>query len=223
MRGLLRRAILDEVFLRFVMKLRPSWGKCVSIPSTFPPGLGLRSPISLLAVLSAITAVMFFAHTAWAQDESREEVHFVGAHDIRVAPINLNLGAGSAQYAVFVSHPETGDPVPDARVVLIASNSEEANPGWAIAINSPAVPDRYDVNLKLDSTGEWAISADVSSPLGADLVDVTTLEVPSVNRLTQGTWVFLGVFVLILGGIAYVWLSARRDYRRKRAAQADSQ
>ena len=78
------------------------------------------------------------------------------------------------------------------------------------------------MNLKVDSTGEWAISVDVSSSLGADLVDVTTLEVPSVNRLTQGTWVFLGVFVIIMGGIGYVWWSARRNYRRKQAAQADS-
>ena len=57
---------------------------------------------------------------------------------------------------------------------------------------------------------------------GADFVDVTTLEVPSVNRLTQGTWVFVGVFVAIFGGIAYVWITARRDYRRKRAAQGET-
>ena len=160
--------------------------------------------------------------TVSAQDGERDEVHFVGDHDIRVVPTNLNLGAGSAQFAVFVTDPETGAPVPGAKVVLVTSNSDDSNPGWAIATNAPASPDRYDVNLKLDSTGKWAISVDVSSSLGADFVDVTTLEVPSVNRLTQGTWVFAGVFVIILGGIAYVWWSARRDYLRKRAAQADT-
>jgi hypothetical protein len=181
-----------------------------------------RKPMTAICFLSLLVVVLIVPFTLEAQEEGKEDVHHVGAHDIRVLPVNLNLGAGSAQYAVIVTNPEDGEPVPDANVVLIASNSEEGNPGWAIATNSPAVPEQYDVHLKLDSTGEWEISADVSSSLGADLVEVTTLEVPSVNRLTQGTWVFVGVFAVIFGGIAYVWWSARRNYRRKRAAQADA-
>ena len=106
---------------------------------------------------------------------------------------------------------------------MLAESAEEGNPGWAFATNSPATPERYIVHLKLDSTGEWHIKVDVSSSLGADLADVTTLEVPSLNRLTQGSWVFFGMFGIIMLGIAYVWWSARRNYRRKRAAaQADS-
>ena len=78
------------------------------------------------------------------------------------------------------------------------------------------------MHLKLDSTGDWAISVDVSSALGAEIIDVTTLSVPSINRLTQGSWVFFGMFGIIMLGIAYVWWSARRDYRRKQTTQADS-
>ena len=178
-------------------------------------------PVAILAVLLALSLAHMLAQTVLAQDEAREEVHHVGDHDIVVVPVNLNTAAGSAQYAVIVTDPETGEPVSDARVVLVAANANEGEPGWAIATNSPADPAQYNVNLKLDSTGVWAISADVSSPLGADLVDVTELEVPSVNRLTQGSWVYFGVFGAILVGIAYVWWSARRDYRRKRAARAD--
>ena len=176
----------------------------------------------LVAALSFLAVALVFPLTVAAQVPEKDEVHYVGAHDIRVIPSNLNLGAGSAQYAVLVTNPETGEPVSDAKVILITSSSVEGNPGWAYATNSPAAPEQYDVHLKLDSTGEWMISADVFSPLGADLLDVTTLEVPSVNRLTQGTWVFVGVFAIIIGGIGYVWWSARRDYLRKRAAQADS-
>ena len=174
------------------------------------------------AVVVALAVALLFAHSVAAQEGAREEVRHVGDHDILVVPVNLNLGAGSAQYSVIVTHPETGEPVSNAKVVLVASHAQESNPGWAIATNSPAQPSQYDVNLKLDSTGEWILSVDVSSPLGADFVEVTTLEVPSVNRLTQGSWVFLGVFVIILGGIAYVWITARRDYRRRRASQGEA-
>jgi len=188
-----------------------------------------KCPRCRLPAVLAVVAFLYLALAAplalEAQEEVQEEVRAVGAHDIRVVPINLNLGAGSAQYAVFVTDPESGEPVPDAKVVMVTSNPSSAegeNHGWAFATNSPALPERYDVNLKLDATGEWLVSVDVSSPLGADLVDVTTLEVPSVNRLTQGSWVFFGVFAIILAGIAYVWWSARRDYRRKRAAQTET-
>ena len=175
-----------------------------------------------LAVLLASLLVLVEVHTASAQEQGREDVHYVGDHEIIVVPTNLNLGAGSAQFSVIVTDPASGEPVPDARVVLVANHQHESDPGWAIATNSPADPAQYNVHLKLDSTGTWTISADVSSPLGADLVDVGVLEVPSVNRLTQGTWVFVGVFAAILGGIAYVWWSARRENRRKQAARAEA-
>ena len=177
--------------------------------------------LTLLTLLAVLVASLLPAMTV-AQESEREEVGYTGAHDIRVVPVNYNLGVGSAQFAVFVTDPATGEPVPDAKVVMLAESTEEGNPGWAFATNSPATPERYIVHLKLDSTGEWHIKADVSSSLGADLVDVTTLEVPSLNRLTQGSWVFFGMFAIIMLGIAYVWWSARRNYRRKQAAQADS-
>ena len=182
----------------------------------------LRASLIAALLLAAVTAFLL-SPTAKAQESRHEEVQYTGDHDIRVVPLNYNLASGSAQFAVFVTDPATGEPVPDAKVVMLAESAEEGEPGWAFATNTPAAPERYDVHLKLDSTGEWVISVDVSSRLGADLTEVTTVEVPSVNRLTQGSWVFFGMFLVILLGIAYVWWSARRDYRRKRAAaQAES-
>lgn len=158
----------------------------------------------------------------WGQGSGREEVRYAGAHEVRVVPVNFNLGAGSAQFSVFVLDPGTGEAVGDARVVMVTSSEEEGNPGWAFATNSPAAPGRYDAHLKLDATGRWDISVDVSSGLGSDMVEVMTVEVPALNRLTQGSWVFFGMFGIILLGIGYVWWSARRDYLRKRAAGVDS-
>ena len=171
-----------------------------------------------MAAIVLLLAVLVVSSTAFAQDSGKEEVRYVGSHDIRVVPINYNLAAGSAQFAVFVYDPVSGAPVPDAKVVVLAESAEEGDPGWAFATNTPDLPERYDVHLKLDSTGEWFIKVDVSSSLGADLADVATLEVPSLNRLTQGSWVFFGMFAMIMLGITYVWWSARRDYRRKQAA-----
>ena len=181
-----------------------------------------RAALAALAALLAWAILSLPPAMTVAQESEPEEVRYTGAHDIRVVPVNYNLGVGSAQFAVFVTDPATGAPVTDAKVVMLAESAEEGNPGWAFATNSPDSPERYVVHLKLDSTGEWYIKVDVSSSLGADLADVTTLEVPSLNRLTQGSWVFFGMFAVIMLGIAYVWWSARRNYRRKQAARADS-
>jgi len=200
---------------------RVVWGpKMIFAPA---PGIFLRWVTLTGAVLAlALAAGLLLPGTAGAQGSDRDEVRHRGAHDVRVVPVNYNLGAGSAQFSVFVTDPATGAAVPDARVIMVTNSEEESNPGWAFATNSPAAPGRYDAHLKLDSTGRWDISVDVSSGLGADIVAVATVEVPALNRLTQGSWVFFGMFGIILLGIGYVWWSARRDYLKKRAAQADS-
>ena len=192
------------------------------ISTTSTTFLPLRPILLIGALLATLAMALLVPSIASAQDSSRQELAYSGAHDISVVAVNYNLAAGSAQYAIFVTDPATGAPVPDAKVVMLAEGAEEGNPGWAFATNSPAVPERYDVHLKLDSTGEWYIKVDVSSSLGADQAEVTTLEVPSLTRLTPGSWVFFGMFAVIMLGIAYVWWSARRDYCRKQAAQTDS-
>ncbi len=223
MRNTQRRVILDEALLlpqssnELWLGAAPHMTSCIFAPSRL-----VLASLSAALLLAAVAALLM-PFTANAQESKHEAVLYTGAHDIRVVPINYNLASGSAQFAVFVTNPDTGEPVPDAKVVMLAEAAEEGDPGWAFATNTPANPERYDVHLKLDSTGEWVISVDVSSQLGADLTEVTTVEVPSINRLTQGSWVFFGMFLVILLGIAYVWWSARRDYLRKRAsAQADS-
>lgn len=185
-------------------------------------GLGFwRRWVVLAGALPAL-ALLLLPGVVGGQGSGREEVRYLGEHSLRVVPVNFNLGAGSAQFSVFVSDPATGAAVGDARVVMVTNREDEGDSGWAFATNSPAAPGRYDAHLKLDATGRWDISVDVSSGLGSDLVAVTTVEVPALNRLTQGSWVFFGMFGIILLGIGYVWWSARRDYLRKRAAGADS-
>ena len=167
------------------------------------------------------TALLAFAASGsvHAQDGRLNEVRIAaGPYDVLVIPVNTNLAAGFVQYSVIVRNAETGGPVSDARVVLLANHEKEDYEGWANALNSPALPEQYDARLNLDSTGKWLISVDVISPLGRGGGEVQTLEVPSLQRYTSGSLVFFGVFAVLLAGVAYVWWSARRD-RRRRAAQ----
>ena len=151
--------------------------------------------------------------------ESPDEVRIEsGPYDIRALLVNSNLPAGFLQLSILVRNAATGEAVPDARVVLITRHPKDGHEGWATALNSPVLPEQYDARLNLDSTGEWIISVDVESPLGQAGGEITTVEVPALQRYTSGSLVFFGVFAVLVGGIAYLWWSVRRD-RRRQAAQ----
>jgi hypothetical protein len=180
--------------------------------------------ISLSALFLALLLATPLSSAAAQEEDSRGVVVTAGPHQVRVVLVNSNLAAGFVQMALFITDANTGAVVPDARVVIMADNEEEEYEGWATALNSPALPERYDVRMKLGSTGEWVIGVDVSSSLGQGGATAMTLEVPALNRYTNGSLVFFGIFSVIILGICYIWWSVRRDNRRRReAAQGEPQ
>lgn len=175
----------------------------------------------LLALMLFLIAPL---SSAAAQEEDPDErgVNIIaGPHAVRVVVVNQNLAAGFVKLVLFVTSAETGEPVGDAKVVVLSNHKEEDYEGWATALNSPGMPERYDVRMKLNSTGEWDISVDVFSSLGQGGAAAFTLEVPSFNRNTSGSFVFFGVFAVMMLGIAYIVWSTKRSNRRRAAAQAE--
>ncbi len=176
-------------------------------------------------------AILLFAPLASvaAQQEDPAGDHrgvdiVAGPHAVRVFVINSNLAAGFLQMALFITDANTGETVSDARVVLKANNEDQEYEGWATALNSPAMPERYDVRMNLGSTGEWTIDVDVSSSLGQGGARALTLEVPALKRYTNGSLVFFGVFGVMMLGIAYLFWSTKRQNRlRREADEVDAQ
>jgi hypothetical protein len=147
-----------------------------------------------------------------------------GPHAVRVFVINSNLAAGFLQMALFITDANTGETVSDASVVLKANNEDQAYEGWATALNSPSMPERYDVRMNLGSTGEWTIDVDVSSSLGQGGTRALTLDVPALSRYTNGSLVFFGIFAAMMLGLVYLFWSAKRQNRRRReAVEVDAQ
>ena len=144
-----------------------------------------------------------------------------GPHAVNVVVINSNLAAGLLQMALFITDANTGETAPNARVVLKANNDDQDYEGWATALNSPAMPERFDVRMNLGSTGEWTIDVDVSSSLGKGGARALTLDVPALKRYTSGSLVFFGVFAAMMVGLAYLFWSVKRQNRRRKATQEE--
>ena len=138
----------------------------------------------------------------------------VGPYNIRVALVQSGLSLGTTLVAVYVVEEATAHPIPDARVLLRTRHEDGDSEGRATAHNTPQEPERYDAQMTLDAPGSWRITVEVASDLGTVAVEVPTLTVEETRRISGGTFVFLGVFLVIIAGAVYLWWSTKRRSRR---------
>ncbi len=168
-----------------------------------------------MAGLLVLTAFWATAPAA-AQDADILRVRTLpGLYDVRAAIVQSGLSLGVTLFAITVVEASTGQPIPDARVTLETLHEGSGAEGRATAHNTPSFPDRYDAQMDLHKPGIWRVNVRLDSSLGLVSTELTQLEVAETRRISGGTFVFIGVFVVLLGGVAYVWWSTQRR-RRKR-------
>lgn len=155
-----------------------------------------------------------------AQGQGSEVQRFqqvAGPYEISAAVVQSHLSLGTTLFAITVVDEATGLPVPDAKVLLTTRHDESGDEGKGTAHNTPSNPDRYDAQMDLHSPGLWSITVGVESSRGKVAVEMMRLEVPETRRISGGTFVFIGVFVVLIGGAAYLWWSTRRRSRNRGA------
>ena len=156
-----------------------------------------------------------------AQSERPVVVHYLaGPYEIGVLTERSNLSIGRAVFTITVRDAQSGEPVGDARVVIRTSHKVEGTEGWASAFNSPNAPETYHAQVILEEPGIWDALIEIDSPLGTGNASVGSLQVPNSRTYSSGSYVFLGVFaVLILGG-GYLWWTTSRNQLRRALAEA---
>jgi hypothetical protein len=176
-------------------------------------------PIFIAEVL--ILSVLLSSSAALAQQTEAQPYHVeAGPYQIDVVASASNLSLGSVQYLVRVYDAQTGQPMYDARVLIRARHIDIDEEGWANALNTPVSPAEYTARVELDSPGVWAISVDVSSDLGRVEVEVPPQTVPAPSQSTAGGLVFIGVFVVLIAGGAYLTWTIRRTQQRREVSSA---
>ncbi len=180
-----------------------------------------RGP-SLLAFMVAVTLLLAMLigmrpGIVWAQAQGSEVQRFqqvAGPYEISAAVVQSHLSLGMTLFAITVVDAVTGLPIPDARVLLTTEHDESGDLGRGSAHNTPSFPDRYDSQMRLESSGLWHITIEVESSQGKVAVEMMQLNVPATRRISGGTFVFIGALILIVGGAAYIWWSTQRGRSR---------
>jgi len=161
-----------------------------------------------LAVLAGMRPTLAAAQAQGSEVQRFQQV--AGPYKISAAVVQSGLSLGVTLFAITVVDEATGLPIPDVRVTLLTKHDESGQVGKGTAHNTPGNPDRYDAQMDLDTAGLWRVTVDVESSKGKVAVEMMQLVVPATRRITSGTFVFIGVFVVIIAGAAYLWWSTQR-------------
>ena len=170
--------------------------------------------LGLVALIALWWSGAFIAEAQ--EDGTTPFRELAGPYQIEVLVVESTLSLGAVLIFITVTEASTGQPVPDARVVLRTFHESTSKEGAATAHNTPQFPERYDVQLNLSSPGKWQITVEVSSALGAVGVELPAVEVPVMRQFSSGTIVFAVVFGLIIVTAIYLyWRYQRKRQRRQ--------
>ncbi len=180
-----------------------------------------RAALGVLGLLSVLLSVFLWGlpGAASAQEDSSKEFQVqAGAYRITVIADPSRLSLGTVLYTITVVNSENVQPVSDARVTINTRSEVEDTAGWAVALHQPSNPGTYEATVQLDAGGTWHSSVEVSSSLGRVEVEVPPLTIPEPRQTRSGSLVFLGVFLAILLGVAYLIWSSRKAIKAREAA-----
>ena len=114
-----------------------------------------------MSILIAISAMLALSSAAGAGDRAKADVGCQATGERLVYDCMIML----------VNH-KSGDPIPDAKIVLKADMPSMPMAHNVAPVNAVAMgkPGSYHARIKLDMHGEWALTMDVSGPLRDRLV-----------------------------------------------------
>lgn len=142
-----------------------------------------------------------------------------GPYEVTVAVQPVTPRVGPVHFLVTLTDAATALQVNDAEVTILASHEPTQLAYWTRALNTPQSPQIYEANISFEAASVWTLEVEVSSDgLGPATFSIPLeVDVLAITPATGGALVLLGVVVILVGGTAFIWYSARRQRRKGRA------
>ncbi len=154
----------------------------------------------------------------------------VAPYDVAVRWLPPAPQVGFVNVAVKPSLADSGEPVMDARVRIVAEGEErsgfmariagESDPDFEVlAVNSPASPFVYRATMKFEEAGNWTLRFVVDSPTAGSAEFAAPIVVlpPPIPPGGQGGWAFLGIVLALSAGAGYAVWAIRKAQAAQRA------
>ena len=182
-----------------------------------------RWALLLLAVVMAASMSAISPALAQEPPDSRPDGLFrevIGPYEIGVLSLPSSLSLGLVSFVVFVVETPSGNPVPDAAVVIRVKHDLVGTEGYGLAVHTSDIPEQYNATMNMDDSGAWTVVVEVSSSLGKVEVEIPPVVVPAQRQRLAGSIVFLGMSGVILLGVAYVIWTMRRALKQRSTIDA---
>lgn len=171
-----------------------------------------------MIVFLTVLAVLAWpaAPSLMAQEQTASEIQqTAGPYDIGVSTERSSLSVGRARFIITVNDRVSGEPVTGAEIVIRIKYQTDGTEGWAAAYSVPKFPGSYNAQARFDSPGFYLISVQVEGPLGTGTVLLEPLHVPELRRYSSGSFVFIGLTLVLVAGATYILWSAAREKKRR--------
>ena len=138
----------------------------------------------------------------------------VGPYDLQVGILPGTPRVGNLHFSILVNNAESGEPITDALVTVAANGPLNATSvGPVQALNTPQIPQFYDVDIPLDMEGSWIFTMAVATDLGEASLELP-LEVSSPSGFSVAF--VAAVAIALLAVSIWTWDRIRRWRRRRR-------
>ena len=171
-----------------------------------------------MALALTVLAVVPWPATPSVLAQDREAMKIrqtAGPYEVGVLMESSNLSLGRVRFIITVDDRASGEPVTGANIVIRTKHQADGTEGWASAFTVPRFPGTYHAQTRFATPGAYLISIEIEGPLGKGTALVESLQIPDVRRFTSGSFVFLGMLLIMVAGATYVWWSATREKKRR--------
>ena len=177
------------------------------------PGSSFRRLLVVVAAL-ALVASLAVPAAALAQDEFEVRPKFddqVGPFKVVFITTPFFTAVGQTHFTVKIREAATDEPV-DGAIVKIRADHDEEESIEVRALNTPDDEESYKANMTLMEPGGWTFVIDVDKeglePISLE-VPVLVAE-PALPAGEAGTFVWILVFVALIGGVLFLWNKSRK-------------
>ncbi len=125
---------------------------------------------------------------------------------------------GISRFAVRVKDTATGKIIENAKIAVLASPAEHGEAQYTLALNSPVDPVYYLSQLKLETSGIWAVEVSAESDLGSGTTVMSVLVNDRARSGTGNVWgqaLFILITLAFASGIFWLWYSSRKALRQR--------
>ena len=168
----------------------------------------MRAIVLLLILASVGSSSLAVAQTHEGVQQLLKERS--GPYEMTVVASSGTPARGSLYLWITLTDITSTNPITDADVRIIASQSDKGPEGHAIALHSPIAPGSYTADINLLKAGTWSLSFVVKNPPIDEITITTTLEVrESLRDIRTGTFAWMFVILVIVSGACYIWWRTR--------------